>query len=365
MPQAPPSPVHVALDGTRDYALYFHSLSEVPSLLSEAGLRKGRCLVITDEQVAPLYLKPLQNALKQAGWAPKSMVVPAGESSKSPASLQSIYDEALAWGLDRKTPVLALGGGVVGDLAGFAAATLLRGLPLVQLPTTLIAQVDSALGGKTGINHATGKNLIGAFHQPAFVCADPETPRTLPKREWTSGLAEVLKHAFVADAAFLSFLEANWAAILERDEDVIGEMIRRAAAIKAQVVAEDEREQGRRAILNFGHTFGHAIERTAGYGVFTHGEAVAVGMRAGLYLSHHLHPDFPLERTDLLARRIPVEGDASALSLESLREAMQYDKKVEAGTVRYVVLRRPGKAYVAKNLPDEAVSAAWQFALGA
>ena len=365
MPQAPPSPVHVALDGARDYALHFHSLSEVPALLDEAGLRKGRCLIITDDQVAPLYLEPLQDALRQAGWTPRSMVVPAGESSKSPDALQSIYDEALAWGLDRKTPVLALGGGVVGDLAGFAAATLLRGLPLVQLPTTLIAQVDSALGGKTGINHATGKNLIGAFHQPALVCADLKTPHTLPKREWTSGLAEVLKHALIADAAFFSFLETNWPAILERDENVIGEMIRRAAAIKAQVVSQDEREQGRRAILNFGHTFGHAIERAAGYGVFTHGEAVAVGMRAGLHLSHHLHPDFPLERAAALTRRIPVEGDASALALDSLREAMKYDKKVEAGTVRYVVLRRMGEAYVAGNLPEEAVYAAWQFALEA
>lgn len=357
-----PAPVHVDLGRERSYALHFEPLSNVPHLLEEVDLHPGRCLVVTDEQVAPLYLEPLREALRDEGWTPKSLIVPAGEATKSAEHLSDIYDEALTWGIDRSTPLLALGGGVVGDLGGFAAATLLRGIPLVQLPTTLIAQVDSALGGKTGVNHAAGKNLVGAFHQPAFVCADLETPHTLPEREWCSGLAEVVKHALIADPEFVSFLERHWPAVLNRDQGVVGPLIRRAAAIKARVVAEDEQERDLRAILNFGHTFGHAIERTAGYGTFTHGEAVAVGMRAALHLSHHLHPDLPLERADKLVRQLPVQGDTSALDMDELLEAMKYDKKVKNGTIRYVVLRTIGDAYLTGNVDLSAVEAAWRFA---
>lgn len=363
MPRADTPPLDVALQGGRDYTVHFKSLGDVPALMAEANLRKGRCIIVTDENVAPLYLQQLEEALSESEWQPKSIVVPAGESTKSSDYLHRLYDDILSWRIDRKTPLLALGGGVVGDLSGFAAATLLRGVPLVQLPTTLIAQVDSAIGGKTGINHSTGKNLIGAFHQPAFVCVDTEAPQTLPQREWTSGLAEVVKHALIADASFFSFLESNWEAILERRRDVIPEMIHRAAAIKTEIVADDEREKGRRAILNFGHTFGHAIERTAGYGRFTHGEAIAVGMRAGLYLSHQLHPEVPLDRTAQLVRRLPVEDDPSSLDFSALVEAMQYDKKTEAGTVRYAVLRRLGEAHVTAEVAPEAVKAAWQFAV--
>lgn len=328
----------------------------------EAGLRPGRCLVITDNHVATLYQAPVIDALRGAGWSPNVIVMPPGESTKAPASLQSIYDTALRWGIDRKTPVLALGGGVVGDVAGFAAATLLRGLPFVQLPTTLIAQVDSAIGGKTGINHAVGKNLIGAFHQPRLVCADLNTLRTLPALEWTSGLAEVVKHAFIADADLLTFLETRWADVMACEPAVTAEMVYRAARIKADVVSEDEREQGRRAILNFGHTFAHAIERVAGYGQFTHGEAVALGMRAALLISHRLHPNLPLDRALRLTQRIPVRNRLADLSLEKLMKAMHADKKVHAGTIRLVVLRRLGEAYLTDQATEKNIEEAWAFA---
>ncbi len=356
------TPISVSLPDGRGYAIHFEDLRKAPRLMAEAGLRAGRCVVVTDAHVAASYQAPLEDALCAAGWTPKVVVLPPGEATKAPAPLQTLYDAALRWGIDRKTPVLALGGGVVGDLAGFAAATLLRGLPLVQLPTTLIAQVDSAIGGKTGINHAIGKNLIGAFHQPRLVCADLATLATLPALEWTSGLAEVVKHALIADADFLDFLEMNWLEVLAREAAVVGEMVYRAARIKAVVVSEDEREQGRRAILNFGHTFGHAIERVAGYGQFTHGEAVALGMRAALHLSHRLHPEAPLERAHRLVQQLPVRNRLADLPVPALMEAMRFDKKVEAGTQRFVVLRRLGEAYVTAALSQIDVEAAWAFA---
>ena len=357
-------PVGVELPAGRRYEIRFADLAEAPRHLAEAGLRTGRCLVVTDEHVAPHYQATLEAALTEAGWAPRVVVIAPGEASKSPAGLQQIYDAALPWGLDRQTPVLGLGGGVVGDLAGFAAATLLRGLPLVHLPTTLVAQVDSAIGGKTGINHAAGKNLIGAFHQPRLVLADGATLATLPALEWHSGLAEVVKHALIADVAFLAFLEDRWEAVLARRPEVAGEMVYRAAAIKAGVVAEDEREQGRRAILNFGHTFGHAIEREAGYGRFTHGEAVALGMQAALHLSRDLHPDLDAARALALVRRIPVRHGLAGLPAARLMAAMQTDKKVEAGRLRLVVLRRLGAAYLTAEAAPEAIVAAWH-AIGA
>ena len=356
------TPIPVSLPGGRSYAIHLAALHEAPRLMAEAGLRVGRCLVVTDMQVAGLYQASLEDALHAAGWTPKTVVLPPGEATKAPGPLQTIYDAALAWGIDRKTPVLALGGGVVGDLAGFAAATLLRGLPFVQLPTTLIAQVDSAIGGKTGINHAVGKNLIGAFHQPHLVCLDLATLHTLPGLQWTSGLAEVVKHALIADVGFLAYLEENAQAVLAREAGIVSEMIYRAARIKAVVVSEDEQEQGRRAILNFGHTFGHAIERVAGYGQFTHGEAVALGMRAALYLSHRLHPELPLKRAHRLVQQIPVRNRLADLPVEVLTEAMQFDKKVDAGTQRLVVLRRLGEAYVTTAASSADVEAAWAFA---
>lgn len=356
-------PLTVRLDGGRSYPIHFRPLADLPELLDAARLRRGRCLIVTDEEVGARYGDPLVAALGEAGWAPRLVTLPAGEATKSAAQLGVLYDEALGWGIDRQTPLLALGGGVIGDLAGYAAATLLRGLPFVQLPTTLIAQVDSAIGGKTGINHATGKNLIGAFHQPAFVCADLQTLSTLPEREYTSGLAEVVKHALIDDVALFETLESRWEAIMARTPDVIGPVVRQAARVKTEVVSADEREAGRRAILNFGHTFGHAIERTAGYGTFTHGEAVALGMLAALHLSHRLHADLPLERAAGLVQRIPVPSGLSALSPDELTGAMQSDKKALAGTVRFVVLRRLGEAYVTSEVSATDVEEAWTYSM--
>lgn len=350
--------------GPRSYTVHFRSLASVPTLLEEAGLSPGRCLLVTDENVAAHYRTPLRERLSRAGWTVRPVVLPPGEGSKSKQHLHRLYNTALEWGIDRQTPVLALGGGVIGDLAGFAAATLLRGLPLVQLPTSLLAQVDASVGGKTAINHTTGKNLIGAFYQPDLVCAAPTTLDTLPMREYTSGMAEVVKHALIKDPTLFEQLEQHLVPVFSyKDRDRVSTIIERAVGVKAEVVAADEREEGHRAILNFGHTVGHALERVAGYGEFTHGEAVAVGMRAGLYLSHQRHPDaLDRDRLDHVIRAIPVESDPSAVDFDALYTAMSTDKKNKDGTIRFVLLRRLGEAYVTGEVSREDVRHAWQFA---
>ena len=350
--------------GDRSYTVHFQSLADVPTLMADAGLSPGRCLLVSDQNVAAHYKTPLVEGLSTAGWTVRSIVRPPGEQTKSASHLHSIYDEALAWGIDRQTPVLALGGGVIGDLAGFAAATLLRGLPLVQLPTSLLAQVDASVGGKTAINHDTGKNLIGAFYQPTLVCADPYTLDTLPMREYTSGMAEVIKHALIRDPGLFEILGDNLVPVMARkDRDAISSVIENAVRVKAEVVSEDEREEGRRAILNFGHTFAHALERVAGYGAFTHGEAVALGMRAGLYLSHKRHPDaLSRDRIDHIINAVPVEEDPSEVPFSELYEAMSADKKNQGGTIRFVLLERLGKAYVTGDVTESDVRQAWCFA---
>lgn len=360
-------PLPVRVPGGRDYAVHFAPLAAVPAQMAACGLSPGACLVVTDANVGPRYLAPLVTALEAAGWEPRARVVPAGEAAKSVATLSSLYDWALrpASGEppDRTTPVLALGGGVVGDLAGFAAATLLRGLPLVHLPTTLLAQVDSAVGGKTGVNHAAGKNLIGAIHQPLLVNADPAVLATLPARERASGMAELLKAALIADADLFDHLEREWDGVASGDD--LGPALRRAIEIKAAVVAEDERETGRRAILNFGHTFAHAIEAASGYRTFTHGEAVAIGMRAALYLSARLHPTLDRARADALVARLAVPAGMSDLPIPSLMERMASDKKRTRDGLRFVVLDAIGSARLASGVPPHLVEAAWAFARGA
>jgi 3-dehydroquinate synthase len=241
-----------------------------------AHVRGSDCLVVSNETVAPLYLDALLASL--AGREVTSINLPDGESFKTMATMQAILDELVATGANRDTTVIALGGGVVGDIAGFAAACYMRGVAFIQVPTTLLAQVDSSVGGKTGVNHEKGKNLVGAFHQPRVVLIDTNTLATLPQRELRAGLAEVIKYGAICDAAFLAWLESNMAALLDKDADTLAYAIQRSCELKAKVVAEDEHESGRRAILNFGHTFGHAIEHNQGYGEWLHGEAVAAGM---------------------------------------------------------------------------------------
>ena len=373
MPDVSPPLSDSILVATTDGAAYpavFGALGTLPQHLANAGMEPGPALLVTDANVAPHYLPAVVDALGAAGWTPQSRVVPPGERSKSSEMLNALYDWALGLGVERGTPVVALGGGVVGDLAGFAAATLLRGLPLVHLPTTVVAQSDSALGGKTGINHAAGKNLIGAFYPPRLVLADAATLATLDRREFRAGLAEVVKTALVDDAAFADALEADIDALLSGDLAPAAHHIRRAAAAKAGIVSADEKEQGRRALLNFGHTFGHAIEKVAGYGHVLHGEAVATGMRAALHLSATLRlgepasadglPE-PFGRADRLVRRLPL-ASLDGLRPDALTAAMGTDKKRAGGQGRFVVLDEIGRGRVAEDVPDAFVRAAWAFA---
>jgi 3-dehydroquinate synthase len=282
--------------------------------------------------------------------------LPDGESYKSWESLNLIFDTLLGAACDRKTLIFALGGGVVGDMAGFAAACYMRGVPFVQIPTTLLAQVDSSVGGKTAINHPLGKNMIGAFYQPLRVIADLDTLDTLPERELSAGLAEVIKYGPIADGAFLDWIEANLDALLARDKASLAHAVKRSCEIKAWVVGQDERETGLRAILNFGHTFGHAIEAGLGYGEWLHGEAVGCGMVMAIDLSYRLglvDAAYAERLTRLIERaRLPIRGPA--LGADRYLELMRVDKKAEAGEIRFVVIEAPGRA-VMRPAPDAMV----------
>jgi len=316
--------------------------------------------------VAGLYLHRVQQALAEAGAQSVPVLVDDGEKAKSWAVLDRVIDALLAARLGRDGIVIALGGGVVGDLAGFAAAVYQRGIPFLQVPTTLLAQVDSSVGGKTAINHARGKNMVGAFHQPLAVIADVASLETLPERELRAGIAEVIKHGVILDLAFVGWLEANVEKLLARDRAALEHAVLRSCELKAQVVAADERESGLRAILNFGHTFGHAIEAGAGYGEWLHGEAVATGMVMAAELSARAGT---LGREDaervkrLIARAgLPVKGPS--LGIERYLELMQVDKKAAAGKVRFILLDGIGRAKLRGDLDDalirESIAAALQ-----
>ena len=308
-------------------------------------VRGTDCLVVSNETVAPLYLGKLLPNLD--GRTVRSVAIADGEAFKTVATMQEILDELVRTGLARDTTVIALGGGVVGDIAGFAAACYMRGVAFIQVPTTLLAQVDSSVGGKTGVNHEQGKNLIGAFHQPELVLIDTDT---LDERELRAGLAEVIKHGAICDAAFFNWLEDNIDALLERDPDALAHAIRRSCEIKAAVVAEDEREAGRRAILNFGHTFGHAIERCQGYGEWLHGEAVAAGMIMAAELSGIQPGDVGRLRNLVAAAGLPVEPPSIAPG--DWLAAMGMDKKVQRKKLRFVLLERLGKAFTTTDYDD-------------
>ena len=316
--------------------------------------------IVTNTTVAPLYLAPLQETLAQAGVRSVPVILPDGEAHKTRESLHQIHDTLLAHHCERKTTVIALGGGVVGDLAGFAAATFLRGVPLIQIPTTLLAQVDSSVGGKTGINHPVGKNLIGAFHQPRLVLADTRTLDTLPPREYRSGVAEIIKYGLIRDLPFLDWLDRNLEALMARDPEILGQAIYDACRNKAEVVAQDEFETtGQRALLNLGHTFGHAIEAGAGYGTWLHGEAVAAGTVLAAALSARLGwiGNADLDRVERLIARAGLPTRAPDLGTERYLALMASDKKVEAGKLRFVLLKRLGEAVLTRDVPLEAVRA--------
>ena len=316
-------------------------------------LRSADCLVVTNETVAPLYLERLLPNLQ--GLTVSSVCLPDGESYKTVATLQTILDALVDSGANRDTTVIALGGGVVGDIAGFAAACYLRGVAFLQVPTTLLAQVDSSVGGKTGVNHEKGKNLIGAFHQPSLVLIDTDTLQTLAPREFSAGLAEVIKYGAICDADFFAWLEGNVQKLLQRDADALAHAILRCCEIKAGVVAEDEREGGRRAILNFGHTFGHAIERIQGYGEWLHGEAVAAGMVMAAELSGLDAGDSRRLRDLIAAAKLPV--DPPAIAAADWMAAMGMDKKVQGKQMRFVLLDGIGACRVTSDYDADRLDA--------
>ena len=337
-------------------------------LLSRADLilpflRTPRVALVSNTTVAPLYLDVLASGLERVGVGVASVVLPDGEAYKNWESLNLIYDALLAGRCDRSTSISALGGGVIGDLAGFAAATYQRGVPFVQVPTTLLSQVDSSVGGKTGINHPRGKNMIGAFWQPKLVLADTETLKTLPDRELSAGMAEVIKYGLIRDLPFLDWLEANIEGLLARDGELLAQAIERSCANKAEVVAADEYEtasEGGRALLNLGHTFGHAIETGLGYGAWLHGEAVAAGIMMAAELSRRLGwlPAAAVDRVRALLRRAGLPVTGPDLGAERYLELMSHDKKVVSGRMRLILLKALGEAVTHAAAPHEQIVAA-------
>ena len=352
------SPLTLSIDlGARSYPIHIG-----PGLLGDRArledrLPGGRVLIVSNTTVAPLYLPRLRAALGNRDLA--ECILPDGESWKTLATLERIYDRLAAVRINRDGAIVALGGGVIGDLAGLAAATWQRGIACLQLPTTLLAQVDSSIGGKTAVNHAAGKNLIGAFHQPCAVLADLDTLATLPDRELKAGLAEVIKCALIRDREFLEWLEREMPRLLGRDLPILAEAIRRACEIKAAIVVADERESAERALLNLGHTFAHAIETAAGYGEWLHGEAVAVGMVLAAETSARLGwlDRATVERIRALIERAGLPVRAPRIGLERAYELMSLDKKVVGDRIRLVLLKSIGEAVVTGDYDSDALRA--------
>ncbi len=317
-------------------------------------LAQKQAAIVTNTTVAPLYLDSLRQALEAEGVKVVPIVLPDGEAYKNGETLNQIYHALLTHRCERKTTLIALGGGVIGDLTGYAAATYLRGVPFIQVPTTLLAQVDSSVGGKTGINHPLGKNMIGAFYQPRLVLADTSTLSTLPDRELSAGLAEVIKYGLIGDLPFFEWLEKHIEALRARDPAALAYAIHRSCAEKARVVAADEREGGIRALLNLGHTFGHAIESGMGYGVWLHGEAVAAGTVLAAELSRRLGwlNEADVARIRALFERAGLPVAAPALGVEKYLDLMGLDKKVEDGKMRFVLLRAIGDGVVSGEVPS-------------
>ncbi|MFN3648097.1 MAG: 3-dehydroquinate synthase [Armatimonadota bacterium] len=352
--------VTVAVPG-RSYPILIGAgaLETLGEQVREVGIT-GALALVQDAAVAPLYGARAAESLRRAGYAVMEVVVPSGEASKSLAQLGELYREFAGARLDRRAAVVALGGGVVGDLAGFAAASYLRGIELVQVPTTLLSQVDSSVGGKTGIDLPEGKNLVGAFHQPALVVADLATLETLPEREYVAGLAEIVKYGVIADSQLFRYLEENREAISGHYSHSLEHLVERSCQIKAEVVGQDERESGLREILNYGHTVGHAVEAVAGYGRYAHGEAVAIGMVAAGRLSRArgwLAPgDEQRIRVLLEAFGLPV-GLHEPLPREALLAAMRLDKKTRGSELRFVLARGIGRVETAA-VPEAEVTTA-------
>ncbi|MCW5234813.1 3-dehydroquinate synthase [Verminephrobacter eiseniae] len=355
-------PMHsVDIDlGDRSYSILIGSGFFPDGISRLADIRATSAVVVTNTTLARLYLKGWGGFLATVYPRVHVVELPDGEEYKNWDSLNRIFSALLEWGCDRKTVLFALGGGVIGDLTGFAAASYMRGIAFVQIPTTLLAQVDSSVGGKTGINHPLGKNMIGAFHQPRLVICDLDTLDTLPKRELSAGLAEVIKYGPIADMALLDWLEGSLDAVLAKDRRALAHVVQRSCQIKAAVVGCDEKETGLRAVLNFGHTFGHAIEAGMGYGVWLHGEAVAAGMVMAAELSRRLgmvDARFVQRLTNIIGRAgLPTRGPIvdAADNAGRYLALMRVDKKTQAGEIHFVLIDGPGRA-VSRPAPDALV----------
>ncbi len=341
--------------GTRSYPIFVGAglIAAGAQIRDHIGSRD--VLLVSNVTVAPLYAARLTGALASKRCV--EVILPDGEVHKTLANVSRMLDVLVANRFARDACVVALGGGVVGDMAGFTAACYQRGIAFFQVPTTLLAQVDSSVGGKTGVNHAGGKNLIGAFHQPGAVFADTDTLQTLPDRELRAGLAEVIKYGLIVDANFFDWLEASAEKLLARDPDALAHAIRRSCEIKAEIVARDEREQGDRALLNLGHTFGHAIESATNYSEWLHGEAVGAGMLLAAETSQRLgwlkRPD--VERVEQVLRRFGLRTDVHPLTAATLLDGMRIDKKVAAGRIRLVLLKEIGRSVVTGEYDDAAL----------
>jgi 3-dehydroquinate synthase len=337
----------------RSYEIHIGAGLLAHAELLRAHIRHQRVAIVSNSTVAPLYIAQLIATLKTINVSAIEIVLPDGEQYKTSDTLNLIFDALLQHRCERSTPLIALGGGVIGDMTGFAAACYLRGVPFIQIPTTLLSQVDSSVGGKTGINHPLGKNMIGAFYQPQLVLADISTLKTLPDKELSAGLAEVIKYGLIRDLPFLEWLEQNMHALIARDAQALQYAITRSCENKAEVVGVDERESGERALLNLGHTFGHAIETGMGYGVWLHGEAVAAGTMMAADLSRRLGwlSEADVQRVHRLFKRANLPVIAPDLGMEKYLEFMGHDKKVEQGKIRFVLLKKLGEAVMTADVP--------------
>ncbi len=350
--------------GDRSYPIYVGSglVSSFAATCQNHGIRPS-VVLLTDSTVARWYLKPIEKNLMHFGFQVLPIIIPPGEKQKSLARANNVFTSMLKAGVGRASALIALGGGVVGDLGGFIAATYHRGIDLVQVPTTLLSQVDSSIGGKTAVNHALGKNMIGAFYQPKFVWTDMDCLKTLPEREIVCGLGEIIKYGVIADEKFFSYLESHLTGVLRLDRDEVRHVQATCSAIKAGLVSRDEKESGIRVILNFGHTIGHALEAAGHFNVLKHGEAVLLGMVAESYIakelgmiSNEIH-----ERIVNLVRRVPLKARLDALSRSKIQSAMSHDKKSVGGKKRFVLPTRIGEVKVVENVEPKLISESLQL----
>ena len=357
----------VVKTATQSYPIFVGRglLDKLGDKLKQAGL-SGTVTIISDEIVFPIYGRKVKEILGDAGFVVNSFVVPPGEATKTIGSATKIYDFLVEHRVERDDILIALGGGMVGDLAGFVAATFLRGMPWIQIPTSLVAMVDASIGGKVGVNHPQGKNLIGAFYQPSFVLADVQTLGSLPQRELTSGWAEVIKYGLILDKGFFEFLETNADKLVKLEPNIVTEAVARSATIKAQVVTEDEKERGKRVILNYGHTIAHGLETVTQYKRFLHGEAVAIGMMGAAKLSQRLGllSSDVVKKQQFLLERFDLPVSFSEIDLTDVTRAMELDKKTRDKAIRWVLLEDIGKVVIRSDVPQQDVLAVLQELIG-